>query len=436
MQITRSHGHPSVTHATIELGALVTLGTARALGTLAAVAILGLSSSLCASGTFYNLGAGNTVSGLSADGSVAAGTNPAQYFVWTPSSGVTFIGGTAAGGGVGGQAKISDAGDRVCGTFLNTVSGFHEFSMYDLGTGTWSPLGGIGGPCSTEISSGWGISGDGMHVVGLGWLTCAGAHAAQWTEGFGPIDLGTTVPGRSTRANAVNFDGTVVAGWQDSSTGFRQGAVWVNGVQSLVKLGLAGGALGEAGDISADGVWAVGSGVAANSNQAWRWSAATGGLSLGAPPPPAQASWRGAATGISADGSKIVGFYRPFPGPATFGNGCFWSQATGLVDLTQYVQSQGAVLPAGTVLALPLDISADGRSFAGVARIGGSIVGFVVTLDAPCPADLDGNGTVDGSDLGELLSNWGGPGLGDLNGDNMVDGSDLGELLAQWGDCV
>ncbi len=243
------------------------------------------------------------------------------------------------------------------------------------------------------------------------------------------------MPGRSTRANAVNFDGSVVAGWQDSATGFRQGAVWVNGVQSLIKIGLAGGALGEAGDISADGVWAVGSGVNANGNQAWRWSAATGGLSLGPPPPPAMASWRGAASSSSADGSKIVGVYRPFPGPATFGNGCFWSQATGLVDLTQYVQSQGVVLPAATVLALPLDISADGRSFAGLARIGATVVGFVVTLDAPCPADLNGDGTVDGSDLGELLAHWGGARPGDLNDDGIVDGADLGELLAQWGDC-
>lgn len=48
------------------------------------------------------------------------------------------------------------------------------------------------------------------------------------------------------------------------------------------------------------------------------------------------------------------------------------------------------------------------------------------------PGDLDGNGVVDGADLGELLANWGGSGPGDLDGNGVVDGADLGELLANW----
>ncbi|MFO0875319.1 MAG: hypothetical protein U0575_15300 [Phycisphaerales bacterium] len=46
--------------------------------------------------------------------------------------------------------------------------------------------------------------------------------------------------------------------------------------------------------------------------------------------------------------------------------------------------------------------------------------------------DLNGDGIVDGADLGLLLGNWGGTGLGDLNGDGVVDGGDLGGLLAAW----
>lgn len=52
-----------------------------------------------------------------------------------------------------------------------------------------------------------------------------------------------------------------------------------------------------------------------------------------------------------------------------------------------------------------------------------------------CPADLDGDGTVSGSDLGLLLGNWGGSGVGDLDGDGNVSGSDLGLLLGAWGAC-
>jgi len=58
----------------------------------------------------------------------------------------------------------------------------------------------------------------------------------------------------------------------------------------------------------------------------------------------------------------------------------------------------------------------------------------------PCAADLDGDGTVDGADLGVLLQAWGKcpPGTpcdADLNGDGVVDGADLGILLAAWGNC-
>jgi len=46
--------------------------------------------------------------------------------------------------------------------------------------------------------------------------------------------------------------------------------------------------------------------------------------------------------------------------------------------------------------------------------------------------DLNGDGVVDGADLGILLNNWGGRGLGDLNGDGTIDGADLGILLNNW----
>ncbi|MCA9285339.1 MAG: CRTAC1 family protein [Phycisphaerales bacterium] len=59
----------------------------------------------------------------------------------------------------------------------------------------------------------------------------------------------------------------------------------------------------------------------------------------------------------------------------------------------------------------------------------------ISSLPAACPADLDGNGTVDGADLGALLAAWGGRGAGDLDGSGTVDGADLGALLAAWGDC-
>jgi len=60
-------------------------------------------------------------------------------------------------------------------------------------------------------------------------------------------------------------------------------------------------------------------------------------------------------------------------------------------------------------------------------------------LGGVCVGDLNGDGVVDGADLGILLSNWGttsgGAAVGDLNGNCVVDGADLGILLANWGVC-
>lgn len=52
-----------------------------------------------------------------------------------------------------------------------------------------------------------------------------------------------------------------------------------------------------------------------------------------------------------------------------------------------------------------------------------------------CAADLNGDLSVDGNDLGLLLAGWGDRGATDLNADGTTDGNDLGLLLAAWGPC-
>ena len=55
-----------------------------------------------------------------------------------------------------------------------------------------------------------------------------------------------------------------------------------------------------------------------------------------------------------------------------------------------------------------------------------------------CPADLDGDGVVDASDLTQLLADWGCLGAdcaGDVNNDGLVDGADLTVILSRWGAC-
>lgn len=54
-------------------------------------------------------------------------------------------------------------------------------------------------------------------------------------------------------------------------------------------------------------------------------------------------------------------------------------------------------------------------------------------LDPPtCPGDLDGDGSVGGGDLANLLAGWGTT-QPDLDGDGVVGGSDLAIQLSNWG---
>jgi len=63
-----------------------------------------------------------------------------------------------------------------------------------------------------------------------------------------------------------------------------------------------------------------------------------------------------------------------------------------------------------------------------------SEIGGVADVRAAAPdADLDGDGAVDGADLGMLLLAWNEPGgPADLNNDRIVNGADLGVLLLAW----
>lgn len=67
--------------------------------------------------------------------------------------------------------------------------------------------------------------------------------------------------------------------------------------------------------------------------------------------------------------------------------------------------------------------------------IGGFWAAATSGVPVTCAEDLNDDGVVNGGDLGLLLGNWGGAGLGDLTGNGTVDGADLGILLSAWGDC-
>lgn len=61
----------------------------------------------------------------------------------------------------------------------------------------------------------------------------------------------------------------------------------------------------------------------------------------------------------------------------------------------------------------------------------GSGIDWSQPVSGSAPSDLNGDGSVNASDLAILLGGWGTP-AGDVNGDGTTDAADLAELLGAW----
>ncbi len=345
---------------------------ARTLTLVLGALALAYAPAALAAGSYWDLGADVTASGSSADGSViGAYVSGDSYYKWTASTGVVSIGGAW----MAGLASVSADGTRISGSAYGG-DGLVQAGFYSTVTGNWTTLGGIGGSSDASSSSAWGISGNGQTVVGLGWVSDFSARAVQSTAGGAMQDLGSL--GGSSRANGASYDGSVIAGWVEQPDGGWTGAYWKNGVLNQM-VDADGYALQEASAVSADGIWIIGQSLY---SEAWRYNTVT-----------QQVQWLGdlnsfssfdGSTGISADGSIIVGYDRGF-GPASFGQGTIWIEGQGMLNLTDYVTAQGVDL-GGRTLALPMGISADGSTIYGVDNTGS---GFVVTLSpVPEPASF------------------------------------------------
>jgi probable HAF family extracellular repeat protein len=243
---------------------------------------------------------------VGAGGFVVAGTYySGGGFHWMPTSSDTAIGGSQV-------SAVSRDGKTIVGRAFDSA-GFENAAIWTGGT-HWRLLESFtptARPCDLLLSGSFGASDDGKVVVGLGWDGCNYGHAFRWEESTGMVDLGSTTPGRSSRANNVSGDGRVVVGWQEDATGVRRGAKWVNGVQELIQGPV--GPVGEAFAANRDGSLIVGGNciIGAPTPSAWRWTAAEGVTCFQVPRPPGLSApfYNALMLGTSEDGRVIVGAY-------------------------------------------------------------------------------------------------------------------------------
>ncbi len=281
---------------------------------LRVAAILGLWASALAPGgpasvaadelpMLIELPSGTLVSALGAGGFnvVGAFSDRSGGFYWTPLTGVVPTGGLQC-------TAVSRDGGTILGTALDSAG--RENAAVWLGGRDWRVLGSFhpdAQPCDDLLSSTFGASDDGRVIVGLGSDGCQFARGFRWEESTGMVDLGSSVPGRSSRANDVSGDGRVIIGWQDAVSGFRQGARWIDGRQELF-VGPRG-PVGEAHGANRDGSIIVGQTCdpGTPSPAAWKGTPASGVQCFPVERPRPSKPFLGIMFATSEDGRVIVG---------------------------------------------------------------------------------------------------------------------------------
>jgi hypothetical protein len=181
-----------------------------------------------------------TAVSMTADGSTVAGMHAffQGVYVWTAETGVQTLGPTS------GAPYLSRDGSALASDpFLPPDYLFDQNAYWTGGfwpNATWDPIPLAPGYaiCGSSAQGVFGISDDGDTTVGLTWIDynmdgsgCEGASGFSANGGVVTV-LDNSVNDDSTRANAVNADGSVIIGWMQTNT--REASKWVDGVQSFL----------------------------------------------------------------------------------------------------------------------------------------------------------------------------------------------------------
>lgn len=341
---------------------------------LGGIALAAVPSLAAAQTTYLDLGQykpmdvspdGTTLYGIDASG------NPATYDVGTgtitpyPATGFATVNG-----------GISADSSRFVASMPEAVTNFDTAAYWD-GT-QWITVGGLGAQSGNSQSTAYELSSDGTTIVGLGWINAGTAHAFHYDIPSGTMtDLGS-LGGRSTRANGVNQDGTIVYGW-DESPGFgnRRPAIWVNGAEQLLGTldPLDPDNVGEAWEGTPDGSVVVGGAWNGAQTEAFRYeNGMMTGLGLKDPTDPFDQT---TAMAISDDGQIVAGN----GGDPFFGipYAWIWDSSAGLQDLGTYLTSLGANVTTSPTQVTGM--SGDGSIICGIAGGFPFTSGYIAMID-------------------------------------------------------
>lgn len=315
----------------------------------------------------------------------------------------------------------------------NAVAALAYSDLVDTGPVLVGPYPGST-PLDHFLSQADAISDTGV-VVGFAYDASPNAIAFRWSADEGMQRLAVRRPDTYSRANAISANGNTIAGWSDQETGYRQGLIWVDGKPvEPHNPGIYGNAFGsppsEGLSLSANGSVVVGQGYFddLSQSQAWRWTQATDAQPIGIilPPPAAPGvaavtakmqpptgafadsryrpfgffnQVRSNAVSVSADGNTIVGN----TGDNNTEQAFIWTQAGGMVLLSDYAAAHGIDIPAGFYLLSANALSADTLTIGGIGidPTATYIVSWVMDMHQPSlhGTDVVAEGSVISNDL-------------------------------------
>ena len=307
----------------------------------------------------------------SADGSVIVGIATGGSARWTRDGGLQVFGGEPGFGSSNTAQAVSRDGTAIFGSSRRSSG---RYQMYRwTGPGTFQGLGNAVNATNIEVEA---ANQDGTVVVG----TVSAGQGAVY-EGFVWTPQGGIQPipglGGFSRAKGVSADGRVVVG-SGLDGSFNTIAYAWSASSGFTRLPALNGTFCEAEDVTADGQTVVGISESGIGGRATIWTNGTP-RSLGV----LENFVDSRAISVSDDGSIVTGYCIVVNGPVGPDDQFVWTEAWGMLGVTEFLGRYGIDAPAGMYLG-NVKVTADGRTLYGSGYFGpGSSGTFVATIPSP-----------------------------------------------------